>query len=199
MQVTRSLLALVAGSALCLVGGLAFAAVRSAPWFQEAVEPLEQHELVQEGVGEWSGTMTMHMPGMPEPMKWPCSESVAAVGELWTVSTFEMDMMGMPFTGSSTFGYDPAKEKFVGTWVDSMTTTLTLMEGEWDDEAGAIVMHYDMADEAGKLRPVRLETTTGDDAYSSKFYDVSGEAPALMMQIDMQRKGQSAIDAGSSK
>ena len=42
-------------------------------------------------------------------------------GGLWLISRFEGEVVGTPFTGIGTFGYDPAEKKYVGTWVDTMT------------------------------------------------------------------------------
>ena len=53
-------------------------------------------------------------------------------GGMWLVSRFEGEMVGMPFTGVGTFGYDPIEKKYVGTWVDSMTPHLMIMKGDYD-------------------------------------------------------------------
>ncbi len=36
------------------------------------------------------------------------------------------------FQGHGVYGWDPAKQKYVGTWVDPMRTFLSPMEGTWD-------------------------------------------------------------------
>lgn len=181
MRLSRTLSAL----AVLLAGGLTYAALGPA---QEGMGPqvTEEHKMVQRGVGEWTGTITMH--NMPQPLASPCTETVTAVGELWTTSRFEMDFGGMPFSGSSTFGYDPDKKMFVGTWVDSMTPRLTIMEGAYDKEKDAIVMHYDSVDHmTGKTIKMRSENHTEENAYHIKFFQV-GEEDALQMEIEMKRK-----------
>ena len=171
------------------VGGVAVAALGSAP--QDMPSPaVKQHKQIQRGVGSWEGTITMHMPDMPEPMTLPCTEVVRSVGDLWTLSRFEMDMMGTPFTGSSTFGYDKHKQKYVGTWIDSMSTGVTLMEGDLDKERKVIVMHYDQRDEAsGATRKMRSETAHDGDSMNIKFFEVADGGDRLQMEIAMTRKG----------
>jgi hypothetical protein len=44
------------------------------------------------------------------------------LGGLWLTSNFEGEFGGMKFTGKGIDGYDPMKKKYVGTWVDSMST-----------------------------------------------------------------------------
>ena len=81
--------------------------------------------MILKGVGEWEGTMTMYGMG-PEPITIPAKESVTALGQFWTQSHFSCDFGGMAFEGSATSGYDPAKKKFVGTWIDNMSTAWVL-------------------------------------------------------------------------
>ena len=50
-------------------------------------------------------------------------------GGLWVLSKFEGDFGGMKFEGRGQFGYDPIKKKYVGTWIDSMSPTLSVLEG----------------------------------------------------------------------
>ncbi len=187
MQLTSRLLTGLAALGLCSLAFATFAPVM--PWQEmPMVKPTEEHKLILKGVGEWTGVMTMEMPGAPEPMVAPCSETVTAVGELWTTSKFEMDMMGMPFTGASTLGYDPDKKMVVGTWIDSMSTRLTVMEGKYDAKKDAIVMHYEMPDPmTGEMLPVRSEYKYSDDGYTIHFYNV-GETDSLMMDMAMKRK-----------
>ena len=45
----------------------------------------------------------------------------SVTGGLWVASTFQGDFGGMTFEGRGQFGYDPAKKKYVGTWIDSMS------------------------------------------------------------------------------
>ena len=53
-------------------------------------------------------------------------------GGLWLLSKFEGDFGGMKFSGRGQFGYDPVKKKYVGTWIDSTSTVLSVLEGEYD-------------------------------------------------------------------
>ena len=51
------------------------------------------------------------------------------LGEYWVVSEVEGSFMGMPFSSVFTLGYDPGKEKFVGTWIDSLSSNFWHYEG----------------------------------------------------------------------
>lgn len=189
---TRTTVALLT---LTLTAG-AFAAVRPV-LFQEPQMPdvTEQHKLVQAGVGEWEGTLTMFMPDM-EPTPMTAKESVTAVGDYWTTSRFEADMGGMPFFGASTLGYDSDKKQFVGTWIDSTTTYMTVMHGEFNKEKNTLVMHWEgpnwMGD--GALIPFRMESVHRADVAVTNFFMGEGQT-TRHMEIKMKRKAA----AGSAK
>ena len=177
-------------AAVLLVGGVALATLAPVLPFQEpGVQATKEHKLIVKGAGDYEGTLTWSMPGMPEPMVSPCTEKVIAIGDFWTISHFEMEFMGAPFSGSSSMGYDPERKKFIGTWIDSMSPRVTHMEGEWNDEKQAIVMEYDMYDQmAGAMVRMRSVNHFTDDGYTLKFYRLTEEGAQDDMSIAMKRK-----------
>jgi hypothetical protein len=97
--------------------------------------PQKEHAWLQQLVGEWDSAAEMTEPGKP-PAKCKGTESVRALGGFWIQSENKMNVSPeMTVTGILTLGYDPQKKKYVGTWVDSMTSTLWTYEGTVD-EAG---------------------------------------------------------------
>ena len=172
-------------SAALVLTALAAAAATLRP-VQEMPQATQQHAMLLKGVGEWEGTLTMFMPGAPEEGT-PCRESVTAIGEFWTTSTFHCDLMGVPFVGTGVTGYDPDRKLFVGTWVDSMTTRLSVMEGTYDEARRALVMNYMGPDPmTGELVPHRTETVHEGDGYTSTFFMGAGEG-TKSMTIQMKR------------
>ncbi len=91
-----------------------------------------EHKWLQQSVGEWDteGEATMG-PGQPA-IKCKGTETVRAIGEFWTVSEPRTTFMEMPMNGVMTLGYDPEKKKYVGTWIDSMTSYMWKYEGTVD-------------------------------------------------------------------
>lgn len=161
----------------------------SSPLQDEGDSLSEQQERVLAGVGTWEGQLTLHMPGVPPGNPVPCSEVVTALGNNWTTSRFEMDFMGDRFIGSSTYGYDTTKQKYVGTWIDVGNPTITLMEGDYDKKKDAIVMHYDMYEPMTETtKKTRSEHVATGDSYVLSFYDVTDEGDVLTMKIEMTRK-----------
>lgn len=177
---------------LLTVGSVAFATLRPSFFAQEPPQATEEHKEIMKGVGEWEGTLTMSMPGAPaEPIK--ATETVTAIGEFWTQGKFQCDFMGQPFMGSGTTGYDPAKKKFVGTWIDSMTTEMFIMEGTMDPKTKVLTMNWEAPSMAtGERVPHRMETVFKGDSYTSTFFQGEDKGEQTMV-IAMKRKAKQEI------
>lgn len=188
---------LLVASVLSLgLGAFAVASVRST--VQEPVQPTEQHRHVLKAVGEWEGTLNYFMPGADEPMSAPATESIVSVGEFWTQSRFECEFMGIPYIGTGCMGYDIAKKKFVGTWIDSTTTYIAQMEGEMNAD-GALVMHWEAPDPmSGEIVQHRSVTAEADGKNVSTFYAGEGEGVKIMV-IEMSRASKKPVEAGAGK
>lgn len=99
----------------------------------EKVEPQKEHHWLHRLVGEW--TYEHECPPGPDqpPQKFIGTESVRSLGGLWTLGEGRCEMPGGEMgTTLFTLGYDPAKMRFVGTFIGSMMTNLWIYEGELD-------------------------------------------------------------------
>jgi hypothetical protein len=66
---------------------------------------------------------------------------VRSVGGLWVVAEGSGEMPGGgPATTLITLGYDPQKQRFVGTFVGSMMTHLWIYEGALDPAANVLTL-----------------------------------------------------------
>jgi hypothetical protein len=93
-------------------------------------EPQKEHRWLERLVGEWEYEHEATMgPGQP-PMKSRGTESVRSLG-VWVLCEGKWQMPdGSPATMIITLGYDPAKKRFVGTFIGSMMTNLWLYDGQ---------------------------------------------------------------------
>jgi hypothetical protein len=103
-----------------------------------AVAAGEHHIWLQQLVGDWEVSQEVWMEPGAEPMRMESTESVRPIGDLWVMSEGHADFGGDPFQSVMTLGYDPAREAFVGTWIDTMQPILCLYEGSLD-EAGRVL------------------------------------------------------------
>jgi len=186
-------------TAATLLTGAAIAALTIVNPFQETEsQKVKEHDMITKGAGHWAGTITMYLPGVEEPVAAPCKETVTAIGDYWTVSDFKTSFQGAPFHGSSLMGFDVEKGKYVGSWVDSMTTSITNMEGSFDSDRGGIVLDYKVKDmETGAPKNARMVIMNKGETHMSDFYEVAEGVETKVMTIEMTR--QQVVEANAKK
>lgn len=104
--------------------------------------PQREHQWLQKLVGDW--TYDTHVPeqsGQPE-MKATGTERGRSIGGLWVQLEGAGEMPGGdgPATTIMTLGYDPAKKRFLGSWIGSMMTHQWVYDGELDAARNALVL-----------------------------------------------------------
>lgn len=100
--------------------------------------PSEEHALLKKDVGTWKATIKMWMgpdgqaDANAEPVESQGEEVNRMLGEFWCVSAFSGEFAGMKFEGHSVNGYDAKQKKYVGSWVDSISSNPMHMSGIYD-------------------------------------------------------------------
>lgn len=102
--------------------------------------PAKEHLWLQQLVGEWETECEMFLqPGEP-PVKTRGTETARSIGGFWVLAEHKGEALGQPFTGLLTLGYDAASQKYVGTWIDSMTGHLWTYRGTVDDAGKTLTL-----------------------------------------------------------
>jgi hypothetical protein len=112
------------------------------------------------------------------------------VGDFWIAEEFNGSFMGTPFKGRGFTGYDADKKKWIGTWIDSMTPQLTVMEGV-SEGANKIVYNYQAPSQSGAgLSKHRLVCDGKDnDHFTLTFFETGADGKeAETMQIQYVRR-----------
>lgn len=92
------------------------------------------HKMMASWDGTWDGEVTMWMaPGAPEQKNKTLAMNKMVMNGLYQESTHTGNMMGMPFNGKSTVGYDNHRKEFVSTWIDNMGSGIMVLRGPWDE------------------------------------------------------------------
>lgn len=95
--------------------------------------PAKDHEWLKQLVGEWDVQFKINMqPGQP-PVESAGTDSVRALGEHWIIAETKTTMMGAPYNGILSLGYDAQKKHFAGTWIDSFGGYLWVYKGTLND------------------------------------------------------------------
>jgi len=121
-------------------------------------KPAEEHQWLQQLVGDWTMVGTALTPDGGT-MESTGKENVSSLGGLWIIGQGEGSMPdGTAAQMRLTVGFDPAKGKFIGSWVGSMMTSQWVYEGELD--------------EARKVLTLNTEGPGFEDGVISKYRDV---------------------------
>jgi hypothetical protein len=156
--------------------------------------PGPMHAMLASWNGTWSGETTMWESegAAPQTSTGTAVNSMIFDGRYQT-STHTGNMMGMPFEGRSVMGYDNAQKKFVASWVDTWSTGIMNMSGNWDEGSKTLTLTGTVPDIArpGKECNIR-EVFTVVDANTHKM-EMYGPDPKTgkeykMMSINMTRK-----------
>jgi uncharacterized protein YndB with AHSA1/START domain len=103
--------------------------------------PRAEHRWLSRLLGEW--VVEGDGPGGPDsgPETLTGTETVRPLGELWVVAEGSSPMPGDEQAPTMmTLGYDPARDRFVGTWVGSMMTHLWVYEGHLSEDGTALAL-----------------------------------------------------------
>lgn len=124
------------------------------------VELQTEHRWLQKLIGDWTyETEALMGPDQP-PEKSSGTESVRSLNGVWILAEGQGEMPGCgAVTTILTLGYDPQKQRYVGTWVGSMMTYLWIYDGEMDAAGQVLTLNAEgpsmMADDTmGKYRDV---------------------------------------------
>jgi hypothetical protein len=157
----------------------------------QTLQPTKQHRKLAEQAGVWNAEVVYldFNTGKPATSK-GTSIRKQPLGALWLVDSFQANMMGVPFKGMGTTGYDPIKKKMVGTWIDSMTPSLMVIEGNWDEAGKVLTMSGIGPGEDGE--PVKTTLVTTVHSVDEHVFEMFTETPdgedMKMMTITYTRR-----------
>jgi hypothetical protein len=150
-------------------------------------QPGPEHEMLKKDVGTWDATVEMFMePGAP-PSSSKGTETVTMMGGFWQVSEFKAEMMGQPFEGRGAAGYDPAKKKYVGTWIDTMTPAYYTMEATYDAATKTMTSTMEGPDPSGQVTKTKA-TTEWKDPDTRVFTMYGPDGKSAGMRITYKRR-----------
>jgi len=154
--------------------------------------PSDSHKIFEKYVGKWTATTTMWMdPSAPPAVeKGGLAEFSLMMGGRFLAQKMNSSMMGMPFEGFGTTGYDNFRKEYVSTWIDNISTATIVMNGTMKDAKTLEMtglMDEPMTGEKGK-KIRSLETWTDNDHFAWAMYDnIPGKGEVKVMEISYAR------------
>lgn len=119
--------------------------------WQDYMTPGAMHAMMAKWDGTWDGEVTMWMePGATPQVSKSTAINKMIMNGLYQQSNHSGNMMGMPFSGQSTVGYDNHKKEFISTWIDNMGSGIMVLKGPWDDASKTMTLKGTMTDPGTK-------------------------------------------------
>jgi hypothetical protein len=146
--------------------------------WQESMTPGTQHKMLEESVGTWDAEVKIWMqgPGSEATISKGTSEQKMVLGGRYLQQDFTGEMMGQTFTGTGFTGYDNFKKKYVGFWIDNMSTALMTMEGVLDKGGKSVTTWGKMDDPMTGVKDKKIKNVmrfVDKDTQVFESYDVT--------------------------
>lgn len=157
-----------------------------------AATPGPMHKLLDRTIGDFTYATKMWMaPGAPPMESKGTSHGEWILGGRYVRTTIKGDMMGMPFEGQSTDGYDNVSKKFVSSWVDNMGTGIMTGTGTCDAGGKVCTLWMEGSDPmTGQTAKSKTVTTYNDSGYTMEMFmiDPSGAEMKNMELVATKKK-----------
>ena len=160
--------------------------------WQAFMTPGDMQKMLAKSDGVWDAEVTTWMDPSkpPQKSKSTCTNKMVLNG-LYQESVHKGTMMGMPFEGHGTVGYDNAKKVFVSSWIDNMGSGIMYAEGNWDNASKSVIMKGKSTDPlTGKDTGVKEVIKFFDD--NTQIMEMYGTGPdgkeMKWMEIKFTRK-----------
>ncbi|HUR27124.1 MAG TPA: DUF1579 domain-containing protein [Planctomycetota bacterium] len=189
MKFTTLALATLSSTSLLFSCASTHEAKTSAPAGQamEMPKPGPEHEMIAHSVGTWDATMTDYMSGGT--VSKGVSTRKMTGGGFWLVEDYTGQMAGGVFSGHGVTGYDQAKKKYVGMWVDSMSSAMMTTESTYDAGTHKLTAEG-MMPMGTEMVPITLVSQDVDDDTQVFTMSMAGEdgKPMVAIKIDYKRR-----------
>lgn len=157
----------------------------------EYAAPGSSHKMMADETGTWDCDMSFWMDPNGKPEKATSTASIKMIlGGRYQETNFKGTMMGQPFEGKSTLGYNNASNEYTTTFIDNMGTGMMVGIGKYDEKSKIVEFKGEMVNPVnGKKTPYR-ETYTIVDASTRKIemFDTKNGKEYKSMEIVMKKK-----------
>jgi hypothetical protein len=159
----------------------------------KAISPGEHHKVLGRMAGDWTFTNKFWMaPGQPPMESTGTMSAVTLLGGRYVEHTWKGDMMGMPFEGRGTDGYDNVAKQYVSSWVDNMGTGIMYQTGTCDSSHKTCTFTGDVWDPMSgqKTTMKSVISWVDDNTFKNEMFgkDPSSGKEMKMMEITAKRK-----------
>jgi len=160
--------------------------------YMKAGTPGAPHQAMVSSVGNYDITIrSWHEPGAPPMEDTGTATRSMTLGGRVLVEEVTSSMMGMPFTGRGTMGYDNVTDTYWSTWNDSMSTGIMVNQGACDAQTKSCTFTGSWNDPVKKA-PVSARMTSRWTSLTTEVFEMYGPGKdgkeMKMMEITYTKK-----------
>ena len=150
-----------------------------------------QHQALAATAGTYDMTVKTWQPGAPPGEDKGTATRTMVLGGRVMQEEVTSSMMGQPFSGRGSMGYDNVTGKWWSTWNDSMSTGIFVSEGSCDASGKNCTFTGNTTDPVKKT-PMKLRMTTKWPTPTTEIFEMHGPGPdgkeTKMMEITYTKK-----------
>ncbi len=92
------------------------------------------HEWLAQGIGTWKVKGLYYIGPGQDPLDAEGTETVEMTGPFWQRGNLRIELFDSVIEGVTYLGFDPMRQVFVSTWIDSANPYLYHYEGSYDEQ-----------------------------------------------------------------
>jgi hypothetical protein len=185
---------LALATALLILGAATTAPSRAAGQQTEMGPPPAgpAHEVLKMEAGTWDAIVeATPAPGAQSVTSKGVETSTIGCGGKCLITDYKGEFMpGQSFEGHGTTTYDVSKQKYVGSWTDSMSQGLMVSEATWDAASRTMTGYMEGPDMSGNISKMKSVVEYKDD--NTRVFTMYGPGPdgkeAMGMRITYKRR-----------
>jgi hypothetical protein len=154
--------------------------------------PSPAHKILEKMAGKWSLIVKMWMdPAAPPTESKGTSQCEMTLGGRWLREEVHSEFMAQPFIGVGLTGYDNFRQRYVGVWMDNMSTAPMLSFGSANAAGTELTFVGTMDAPATGEKDKKFRNVlrwTGPDQLVTEMYDaIPGKGEIKVMEITYTR------------
>jgi hypothetical protein len=160
--------------------------------WQMCMTPGDMQKMMASWDGKWDAEVSTWMkPGAPPEITKGTMVNKMAMGGRYQETVNTGTMMGQPFEGHGTLGYNNATKMFENSWIDNMGTGVMYMKGPWVAATKSCTLTGKMTDPGSMMEHDYKEIfkVINDNTQSLEMYGPGMDGKEMkMMEIKYTRK-----------